>query len=300
MAIGALATLCMGSAGCATNLSQLQTAQTLRPGQVRVDAGLGAYVPTAQLARAVGVAASAAQRLLDAENGKVPPPTEAEQREALEAALALALFPPGTVTQLSLRYGFVENLDAGLRWSSSGWRLDARYRFIGQDVRAPPGLSFRAATDFHLAGIVGIERHTFGGLLFDLYAYLKSISELFRFVELDDPSRWDFDFALVASWNVSDLLQPYVSARYRVGTYAVPSILTLDLPDGSQLVTREDLSGTLHYLGATLGLAGGYRWVYLYLELTVVQAVSQPVILGEPADLGGLTLYPVVGLSLEL
>ncbi len=144
---------------------------------------------------------------------------------------------------------------------------------------------------------MGIERYSFGGLFFDLYGYLQKLTELFRFVDLEDPSRWDFDFALVASWNASDIVRPYLSARYRLGLFSVPSVLSLTLPDGSQFVAEEDLSGTVHYVGATFGLAAGYRWIFFYLELTLASAFSRPVVLGEPADLGGFTLYPLVGIS---
>ena len=40
--------LVLGS-GCATNLASMQTARTLRPGQIRAGMGYGVYLPTTQV-----------------------------------------------------------------------------------------------------------------------------------------------------------------------------------------------------------------------------------------------------------
>jgi hypothetical protein len=44
----------------------------------------------------------------------------------------------------------------------------------------------------------------------------------------------------------------------------------------------------------------GWRWLRLFAEVTAMMAVSQVVVLDETVDVGGPTLYPAMGVAIEL
>lgn len=283
------------SGGCASNLANLKTAETLKKGQWRPSAEFGVYVPAGTIARAGKVAIEQGRALVEAQRtGASAAPDAAEQREIFSTALALAVFPPGTATGFALRYGIVDDIDVGLRYSTSSYRADGRFRLYKK-------VDEERGSSFHLALVVGIEKQRFSGLLFDFYEKLQKLFDLFQFIDLEKPSRWDADLALLISWNFKQIVRPYLGLTYRIGRYSLPAQLNLTYQDGSPpLVAEADIKDWVHFVGITSGTAVGYRWIYLFLELDVAYLVSRPKILGEPAQFGGLTFFPAVGLALRI
>ncbi len=55
-----------------------------------------------------------------------------------------------------------------------------------------------------------------------------------------------------------------------------------------------------HFVGTTLGVALGYRWVHVWLEVTGGNLFCAPNIFGQRREIGGLTVYPAAGLSIEI
>lgn len=280
--------------GCASNLANLKTAETLNKGQWRPSAEFGIYVPAGTIAKAASLATAQGRKLIEARDGTSAAPTQDEQREIFSTALALAVFPPGTVMNFGLRYGITDDIDVGLRWATSSYRADGRFRLLEKENKA------RGAS-FHLALVVGIEKHNFSGLIFDVYEKLQKLFDLFRFIELEKPSRFDMDLALITSWNFKEIVRPYFGLTYRLGRYSLPAQLSLEYADANipPLLAKEDIKDWVHFIGISSGTAVGYRWVYLFLELDVAYLVSRPKILGEKTNFGGLTFFPAAGLAVK-
>lgn len=288
-----------GATGCATNLSSMRTAETLEKGQFEAHTAMGVYVPAGQIGKLIAQAGDKASSLKNAEDARIAP-TPAEQRQALATALALLVYPPGTDTEFGLRYGLFENLDLGFRYSSSAYHLDARWRFF----HIPDGLN--------LALVAAVEKFRFGGLIVGVYEKIQKAFDLFKWIsfavpevcaatngcELEDPSRWDFELQLVASWNWKEILLPYLNLRYRPVTYSIPSVLAL----GDYFINQQQLKGWSHFIGGTAGIGVGYKYAWLMVELNMAHVIANTKIATdtdgtkEPVDLGGFTVYPAVGI----
>ncbi|MDF1565752.1 MAG: hypothetical protein P1V51_22145 [Deltaproteobacteria bacterium] len=285
----------VASIGCATNLANLKTAETLKKGQWRPSAEFGVFIPAGTIAKAGSIAVEQGRSLVEAaRTGASAAPTQEEQREIFTTALALAVFPPGTVMNLQLRYGITNDIDVGLRYASTSYRADGRFRLFKHENE-------QTQSSTHLALVVGIEKHNFSGLLFDMYEKLQKLFELFRFIELENPSRWDADLALIVSWNFKQIVRPYLGLTYRIGRYSMPAVLSLQYEDGSlPLIAEADVKDWLHFIGTTGGVAVGYKWVYFFAELDIAYLFSKPKILGQPTAFGGLTFFPAAGLALRI
>jgi hypothetical protein len=247
----ALLALC----GCSTNLSSLQTARTLYPGQVRAHFGVGVYVPAGQIGNAVGAGVEVARQGVTAavqQNQFVL--SDETKQQLFTSGIALAVLPPSTIYETGVRVGLVNNLEAGLRYSINSLRLDVKWRpfhWGDEDTRANP-----AARSRDLAIGFGISR----------YLFQSPIIEALDYVKLGDFDRWDFEFPLYASVDFNRYFGLYLNPKY------VFSHTTLDqeLVSISEVVneavegqccgevialdTRLPAQVDMHFWGATGGL----------------------------------------------
>lgn len=284
--------------GCSTNLSALQTARTLYPGQVRSHFGAGVYVPAGQLGKAVGAGADAARQGIEAAIAQEAFVLDEKTKQQLfTSGIALAVMPPSTIYETGVRVGLVDNLDVGLRYSVNSLRLDVKWRpfhWGDPDTRASP-----AARSRDLAIGFGVSKYIFHSPLVEALDYVK----------LGDFDRWDFEFPLYASVDFNPYFGLYFSPKY------IFSHTTLD----EELVAISELANTaidgqccgevvtldtripsrvdMHFWGATAGLKAGHPKVYGFLELTVGYARAETFLLGEKRDLGGLMLQPNLGVA---
>jgi hypothetical protein len=284
--------------GCSTNLSSLQTARTLYPGQVRSHFGAGVYVPAGQLGNAAsagvdlarqGITAAVLQEQFVAEEGT--------KQQLLTSGIALAVMPPSAMYETGVRVGLVENLDVGFRYSINSIRADVKWRpfhWGDEDTRANP-----AARSRDLAIGFGISR----------YIFTSPLVEALDYVKLGDFDRWDFEFPIYASVDLNPYFGLYLNPKY------VFSHTTLDeeLVAISEVVngvaqgqccgevialdTRLPRAVDMHFWGATVGLKAGHPKVYGFLELTVGYARAEAFLLGQKRELGGLMLQPNLGVA---
>ncbi|MDF1561734.1 MAG: hypothetical protein P1V51_01750 [Deltaproteobacteria bacterium] len=284
--------LLLAGTGCATNLSTLQSAETLKPMQVRPAIGGGIYLPVGQVQETKALADEEAANLQAVQDGTGgTPPDAATQRRIIELAASLAVLTPAPVAQGGLRLGLAEGFDVGFAWSTSSWRIDGKLRLRGGEGKG-----------VHVALLAGYELYTFDVRLFELDQYLQQdISMIFDYVSLDSPQRHDFDLRLLLSGKIAKLFVPYAALEYRVGIYSLPLTLTYTLPPpAAPFVHEEDLKGTLHYGGVMGGLAFGPKMVRLYVEVHAGYAYAPSTVYGEAAELGGLAVFPAAGLALTL
>jgi hypothetical protein len=281
--------------GCASTLSTQQTARPLTRGQVRVSGALGAYLPAGQLATALGQGLSEGRAIRDAVKSGQPYHLAREDGERLlGTGLALAVAPPGPSNELMIRTGLLASpsLDVGLRLSSTSVRLDGKVRLAhgGHPDDAPVPDTQRTSYDLALG--VGVSRHLFKGRVFDVL----------ELVRVDDFSRWDVEVPLYLSADFGDIFKLYAAPKYILGRTSLDARL-VDYSQAGQDVTGFDVGlparVTNHFVGTSVGLAVGYRYVHVYAELTGGYNYCRPVLFGQERDLGGVTLYPAVGLAFQ-
>ncbi len=280
----------LAGTGCATNLSMLQSAETLKPMQVRPALGAGIYLPVGQVQKTKALADEHADNLAAVQAGTGGTvPDDAALRSIIELAASLAVLTPAPAAQGGLRVGIVDGFDLGFNWSTSALRLDAKLRLRGGKGKG-----------VHVAVLAGVELYTFDVRLFELDEYLQQdISQIFNYVSLDNPQRYDVDVRLLLSGKIAKLFVPYAALEYRLGIYHLPLTLTYATPTET-FVHEETLNGTLHYGGIVGGLGFGPKMVRLFLEVHAGYAYAPSTVLGEPAELGGLAVFPAAGLAFTI
>lgn len=265
------------SSACTTSMTSLQTARTMRPGQVQLTAGASVPISSAAVGETIDAAGLAADRLADAE-GRDAPISEAEQRQALETSLALLLFTPGVTTELAGRVGVVDGLDLGLKWAGPLLQADAKYQLLRQGEHGVD-LAVQGSYGYHLGYGASIA---------------SSVYPLLDFVRLGDYAQHDLGVGVLLSGEWDDVFGAYLAARYVAAFTSVDAdIERVEVASG---LPRSELSSTIHHVGGTAGIMLGYKYVYAVAELTVAGVVFDPVILGERRDLGGVIVTPALGL----
>ena len=273
--------------GCATNLATVQTPRTLEPLHVRAYGGGGAYLPVGQLAEAKKLADQHAAELKAAQNGNAQLPDQKTQAEILRLAASLAVLPPEPVAEIGGRLGLVKHLDAGFTWSTSAWRVDAKWQLTGDKG------------NFALALMGGVEVYTFDVSLYQLESHLKQASQLFQYAHFQNPQRYDGEITLLGGWRFfGGVLDIYLAGKYRLGWYRLPAVLHVDTPNGT-LDAKATLAGLVHYGGGAFGFGIGPSFVKLFVEVNVGYATSTSSIFGSPEQLGGLAVYPAAALAFK-
>lgn len=264
------------AAGCAPALSSFQPAHVAPRGHVQAQAGLDLSLPVGTIQKSIDagrtLARAAESRTLDA----------AERRQVLEAGVNLALDPPAAVGHAGIAWTPVERWEVGVRRTPGAWRLAGRHQLRDQETDG-----------WDLSVGLGLQR----------FAYRFPVREVLGILELEDFTRWSVDVPVVAGtrgrWYRLWGGPRVILTRYR-------SALRLDLPPvgglpGEQVLASVEGSGA--FLGAQGGVALGYRWLFVGLELTVVRLVSRArLALGDQStdvDLGGVIVYPGVALMGE-
>jgi hypothetical protein len=285
----------LAATGCASSLSSMQTAKPLARGQVQVSGAAGLFVPASQLVSVVDLGINQGRAIQDAiERGEPYQLSEEDVQRVLTAGVALAVAPPGASNELMLRAGLLEgsDLDVGLRLSASSLRGDLKLRLAHAGDLEDSPLPEHKRKSFDLALGVGLSRHFFRG----------PVMEVLGVVQLDDFSRWDVEVPLFASADFGDILKLYTVPKYVFGRTSLDQRLvdSAELGSGlSGLDLRLPARVDSHFAGATLGLALGYRFIHFYAELTAGYTWCRPQLFGQARELGGVTLFPAVGIALK-
>ncbi len=299
------------ASGCAANLATLVDAETVAPKKVHVNFGYGVFLPLGPVAKLAEAGLTEAKRLGDlAKTGQNPPLGDAEKRTLLDAGVAIALMPPSTGWEVQARTGIIDNLDIGLRYSVNQVRGDVRYRLYHSELWEPPEAQ-PAAT----AGETGLKEKVASALAPDKrlrsydatvqlgvsrYLFKNIIFELLDFVKLGDFSRWDFDLTLTWGLDIRRIFKFYggpkvIYTRFKMdeNLYEISKFAG----DQGLPILTESIDHDMWFFGAVAGIAAGYKWVFVFLELTGGYTYSRPVVLGEERDIGGPTLYPTIAIA---
>lgn len=274
--------------GCASTLSTMQTARPLTPGQLQVSYGVGAFVPAGQLLTVVDTSIEEGKRAREAHERGEPYALTAENEEKLFAAgVALSVAPPGVNNELMVRAGVVDDLEVGLRYSGISVRLDGKYRILhGGD----PDLGTTVeGTSYDLALGVGVARHIFKS---------NKVLDLLKVVQVDDFSRYDVEVPLYLSVDWKDIFKLYAAPKYIYSRTTLDQRLVDYAAQGGES-TSLPATVSSHFMGSTLGVAVGYKYFHVYGELTGGYTLLKPRFAGKEHDLGGVTLYPTLGLAVR-
>jgi hypothetical protein len=278
--------------GCATTLSTMQTARPLAPGQVQVTGGVGVFIPVGNIVRAVDVGIDQGREARDAvDEGRPYELDEAGQQRLLTSGVALMVAPPGANPELMVRVGVVDRVDVGLRYSGISLRADAKVLlFHGGDTDG--GRMEAGQRSYDVALGLGAARHFFSSPALDVL----------EVVEMGEFSRYDVEVPLYVSADFGDIFKLYGAPKYVYSRTRMDERL-VDFSRQGSPVTGFDaaLPATVnsHFVGSTLGAALGFRYVYLFAELTGGYVICNPTLFGIERTLGGFTLFPAFGLAVR-
>jgi hypothetical protein len=278
-------------AGCSTTLSTLNTGRPVEVGKYRATGGVGLYLPLGPAARIVDTGIRQAQKIEEATRSGEPYALSDEDREALvTAGVALAVMPPAQVFEVGVRTGIFKDADAGVRYSVNAVRADARYGVLHLPQGPDPAKPLRTWD-------VSV------GLGASYYLFDNPVLDVIEFVQLGDFSRWDLEVPLIASVDFGDILKLYAGLKYLYSRTSLEGRL-VNYSQQATNVTGLDVTlperVDMHFFGGVGGLAVGYRWAYLLMELNGGYTHANPLILGRRRQLGGATFYPALGLMLTV
>lgn len=286
---------CIGvlSTGCASTLSTMQTAVPVERGHVQVNGAYGIYLPLGPAADAVAQGVKQAQKaVVAAKENKNYELSEEDAQSILTAGIGLASMPPGAAYEIMVRTGLFEDLDLGVRYSTSGsLKADAKYRFFHHGPEEGEGGVMSPSFDMAIG---------FGGAK---YFFSSPVIEVLEFVQLGDFSRWDVEVPAYFSIEWGQILKFWVAPKYVYSRTSFDGEL-VDLSHEASRWSHLELGlpdvVNTHFFGSSIGFAAGYKYVHLMLELTAGYTYCRPTVFGQVRNIGGLTLYPAIGLQVKI
>ena len=269
-------------AGCGPTLATLQPAHVAPAGHLQVAAGFEVGVPTGTVVHAVDAGRALSSRAQNC-NDQSCQLTPDEKGQLYEAGVSLTASPLSYSQHLAVSYGFDGRLEAGLRWAAGNWRAQGRYQLARAqegpfDATAGLGLSY-SSTEIPMGDVLPV-------------------------LKVDDFSRWTLDVPFTIGTSRSWF---HVWTGLKVAYTRFETKMHLELPN--QDVSLASFEGRGLYVLGQGGVAFGYRYVFLAVELTLGElfghadstvAGSSPVAGARSTDLTGFVLYPAVALIGEI
>jgi hypothetical protein len=125
--------------------------------------------------------------------------------------------------------------------------------------------------------------------------------DVLDFVQLGDFSRYDVEANGLYTLNLGDVFKFYGGLKYQV-TYLQADDNLVSLSNlGSDTLGLPHItdarSFTGQFFGSVLGLSVGYKYVSFLAELNTGYAYLRPTLFGEKRHLGGLVLFPAIGIQ---
>jgi hypothetical protein len=261
---------------CAPSLSTFQPAHVAPKGHVMASAAIEGGVSVGGVESLVSAGKAVARR--GQEQGTLTPD---ETWQVLDAGVDVLLASASIGYRFAAAYTPVERLEVGIGYAGLAWRLGARYQFLSH-----------ATGPFDLTAGLGVAR----------FSYEFPLSDQIPGLSLDDFTRWQIDVP-VALGTSRDWFRVWVGPKILLTSFETQ--LTLSLPNQPATVARFEGQGA--FLGGQGGVALGYRWLFLAVELTLAEAFGTAHVTAVGLDppthdtkLSGLTVFPTVGLIGEI
>lgn len=251
---------------CSTAISTMQPVQALPKGGLQFGTGAAVNVAPGPIVDAFQAGKAIAQKGAADINAQ-------DEQDFLTAGLAIALNPPGIINEYSFRYGLGRGTELGLRYTINEVIVEGKWQFLDN----PEPKRWDAA--LHL----GVGRHVFGGAVFDVLDQFQ----------LANFSRNDVSAAVMFGKKPNDYVEFWVGPKYVAGLYSVEGLF-----ETTGAVANS--KGAMQYIGGAAGLGLGWKYLYVIGELTVMDLLFKADILGAERDLGGVVVFPSVGLVLRV
>jgi hypothetical protein len=271
---------------CASSLASMQPATVVPHLHVQAVAALDLSLPEGSVQQIVNQANDISRR---AQRGGAPL-SDADRNRLVESALSLFLSAPSIGPDLQLGIGLFDRLELDARYALGSWRGGLRLQLLGS-----PGNSGFAAT----IG-AGVSRFVFD---FQLPDPIQQV------VSIDDFTRYEVDVPLLLGWSSN-------FAHLWFGPKLIWSSLDAGIGVCTDFNTMQNcthraqaqLSANAFFAGAQVGLALGYRLLWVAAELTVAQMWSRadgriadgPTLASQRFEPLNTIIYPSVGLLLRL
>jgi hypothetical protein len=239
---GRVAWLLTVFAGCAAPISSYQPAHVGPRGTFRADLGVDVVVATGAFSSTI----DAGKTLARAARSRAL--SEAEKIQLFSAGLALALDSPGVVEHTRISYNPLDRFEVSLRYASDTWRLGGRYQFLAQE---------NDGVDLS----VGL-----GGARFSYGLPIEDVIDVIRLPEFE---RWTFDLPITIGRH-GEIFRWWTGPRFAYIHHGAE--LVLSAPGSAGTVAQDDVarsSGSHGFVGFLAGIALGYRYVFLAVELAV-------------------------------
>jgi hypothetical protein len=266
----------LGGIACAPSLSTFQPAHVAPKGHATASAAIEGGVSVGGIESLVDAGKAVAQR--GQQQGTL---TSDEIWQVLDAGVDVLLASASIGYRFAATYTPVERLEVGIGYAGLAWRLGARYQLLSH-----------ATGPFDLTAGLGVAR----------FSYAFPLSDQIPGLSLDDFTRWQIDVP-VALGTSRDWFRVWVGPKILLTSFETQ--LTLSLPNQPATVARFDGKGA--FLGGQGGVALGYRWLFLAVELTLAEAFGTAHVTAVGLDppthdtkLSGLTVFPTVGLIGEI
>jgi hypothetical protein len=251
---------------CSTAISTMQPVQALPKGGLQFGTGAAVNVAPGPIVDAFQAGKVIAEKGVADINAQ-------EEQDFLTAGLAIALNPPGIINEYSFRYGLGRGTELGLRYTINEVIAESKWQFLDN----PEPKRWDAA--LHLS----VGHHIFGGTVFDVLDQFK----------LADFSRNDISAAVMVGKKPNEYVEFWLGPKYVAGFYSVDGLF-------ETTGTAANSKGAMQYFGGAAGIGLGWKYIYLIGELTVMDLIFKADILGQERDLGGLVVFPSVGLVLRV
>ncbi|OON67352.1 hypothetical protein B0919_17950 [Hymenobacter sp. CRA2] len=288
----------LGAAACTAPRSVILSGKVTPKGQFKVGGNLGFNVGTSSTGKITGAVKSLANQAITQDSVDYQPALDKVQA----AAIAYLLDPTATTTDLYVRYGVVDRLDVGYKYSFGAHSFDAMYQFMGP-VGTPERPGGPAGATY---GSAGLQFSTQRAKLPSL-PFLDTATDLLGFTS----SRVDLLVPVIFSrsfgpeeeiGNISyGLAYSHTFVKYGIE----PGKIFNRVPGGGNI--RERVPSVLAHrnfgaLGAFVNAKVGYRYAYLLPALAIYYQNfgTYPLLNGQQTKLKGLTIIPSLGLQFRI
>ena len=273
-----ITSLC-AAAACAPSLSSMQPAHVAPKGHAQATVAVEVGVPTG----AVGRIIDTGKTLAAAANDGRRPLTSMEKQQLFESGVAVAASPPSFGYHYAFAYTLLDRWELNARWAGDGWRLGSRYQLLRHEDGP-----------FDMVVGAGVARSVFEIPLADYIPVLK----------VDDFTRWTFD-AGVQIGTSRRYFRVWGGPKFHYSRFDMAMRLELPNAAAPDVATFE---GSGKYLSGQAGVAFGYRYVFLAVELTVsrlwgsadvtsmINAQGGPDPIARSVDASGYVVFPAFGL----
>jgi hypothetical protein len=268
--------------GCATDLSTLQTAKTLPPGRFAGLTSVGINTPAGTLSTIARGNAAVARLDQALQSGQPYLFTEADQANLLGSAVALAILPPSASYELTIRAGLARNWELGVRYGVNAARVDLKWHLLHWDADEAPwpmDLALGAAASHYFFNSSGLSN--------------------LGYARVDDFRRLDLELPVYVSADLSPSWSAYGAVKYLYSRTHLNGSL-----GGAGFNQEVPLPGLLqsHFIGMTAGtnFSLGLFHLRAYGELTFGYTALSPFLLRQKQTLGGITLFPALGIGSPL